>query len=130
MIAKVPTHEINKDKSLGGTEKVAFNDLAAEHVSAEGVGSFWLLPGSDGVPRLAMFRIRAQEGCGWVKEHIGNLDGAERCPGNRKTGESGKSLYYCLSADDGRIVHVQCDADMPGNAGGPSDVIEYRLGTK
>ena len=118
--------EISRDKSLGGTEQVGFNEHAAILIQRRPGTELYLWTQADATPRLGRFTIQAPEGCAWVHDHIGTLSGARNCPGNRKTGKmtdkSGttESGYYCLAMPDGRVVHVEC--------GGT--VIEYWIGKK
>ena len=129
VLAKAPGAEVHKDKSLGGDQIVEFNQHKGVYIEGGGLGgSAYLWPGNDGTPRLGMLTVKAPEGCGWIKEHIAKLDGARNCPNNRKTGESGNEMYYCLDAPDGRVVHVECTHDAPIVGGGKADVIELHLG--
>ena len=129
VLAKAPGAEVHKDKSLGGDQIVEFNDHKAVYIEGGGLGgSAYLWPGKDGTPRLGMLTMKAPEGCSWIKEHIAKLDGARNCPNNRKTGESGNEMYYCLDAPDGRVVHVECTHDALLVGGSRADVIELHLG--
>lgn len=100
--------EIKKDKSLGGEGTVAFNDHPSVYIEEPGVGGFYLWSEGGGAPVLGQFEIKAPEGCAWLQEHVGKLDGARKCPGNRKTGVTAQSGYVCMQLDDGRVVHAEC----------------------
>jgi hypothetical protein len=106
VMAKTNSPEVKKDKSFGGDGVVMFNDHKLVSIEDAG-GSYDLWAMGDGPPKLGRMSVRG-EGCAWVKDHIAKLDGSQDCPGNRKTGLSGSVGYFCLTAEDGHVVHVEC----------------------
>lgn len=110
VMAKTATPEVKKDKAFGGDSALTFNDHPLISIK-DGENSYELWTMGDGPPKLGRIYVRG-EGCAWVNEHIAKLDGSRNCPGNRKTGPSGSTGYYCLTADNGHVVHVECSEKM------------------
>jgi hypothetical protein len=106
-IASLPENErqVVKDKSLGGTQVVAFNDHPSIHIEHPAFGEAWLWD-MGGTPKLGKLTLEG-EGCAWVVANIAKLEGSTACPGNRKTGGSEKGGYWCASLD-GHTIHIEC----------------------
>ncbi|HEU4612278.1 MAG TPA: hypothetical protein VFS15_09390 [Kofleriaceae bacterium] len=110
VMGKVSAPEVTKDKAFGGESSNTFNDHPLITIK-DGESYYELWTMGDGPPKLGRISLRG-EGCAWVNEHIATLDGSRNCPGNRKTGPSGSTGYYCLTADNGHVVHVECSENM------------------
>jgi hypothetical protein len=106
VMAKTTSPEVQKDRSFGGEGVVMFNDHKLISIS-DATGTYELWTMGDGAPKLGRMSLRG-DGCAWVTDHIAKLDGSRECPGNRKTGMSGSVGYFCLTADNGHVVHVEC----------------------
>jgi hypothetical protein len=99
--------EVKKDKSFGGDGVVEFNDHKLITITDKNGNSYDLWTMGDGPPKLGKMYLKG-DGCPWVQDHIAKLDGARNCPGNRKTGMSGTTGYFCLTAENGHVVQVEC----------------------
>lgn len=110
---------VKKDKSFGGEGVVEFNDHKLISITDKNGNSYELWTMGNGAPKLGKLYLKG-DGCPWVQEHIAKLDGAQNCPGNRKTGMSGTVGYFCLTAENGHVVHVECS----------EQTIEYWLSDK
>jgi hypothetical protein len=111
-VASLPkdTLEVSKDKSLGGDKMVAFNDHPSIYIKHPDFGEAWLWD-IGGTPKLGKLTLVKSEGCPWLLEHIANLDGSRKCPGNRKTGGNADGGNWCASLD-GHTVHLECGRSM------------------
>lgn len=118
-VAKDPAPEVKKDKSLGGDGQVMFNEHKSIWIGQEAFGEAYLWSDGGGAPVLGRLALKQTDACAWVNEHIGKLEGAKNCPGNRKTGASNGTSYFCASLDD-HVVHIECSGTT----------IEYWLGKK
>jgi hypothetical protein len=98
---------VSKDKSFGGEGVVQFNEHKLISITDKNGSTYDLWTMGEGPPKLGKLYLKS-DGCPWVADHIAKLDGAKNCPGNRKTGMSGTVGYFCLTADDGHVVHVEC----------------------
>jgi hypothetical protein len=107
-LAVLPGATIDKDKSLGGSGVVMFNDHAVEVLHSD-AGEITLRPDDKGTPRLLRVVLQGPGRCDWVKQNIASLPGAETCHGtNRRSGDHGGEMLYCLQTEAGARVWVEC----------------------
>jgi hypothetical protein len=92
-------------------ETTNFNGEDADELRVDGGARFTVFPrGAAG--KLRIIHAHTDGVCDWVQATIAPLPRSTRCPGNRKTGLSGGSMYYCMRLADGTRVTVECDRDM------------------
>jgi hypothetical protein len=119
--AKLPGATVDKDKSLGGSGIVQFNDHPVETMHTDTMtATLW----SDGdALRLMRLILRGAGRCDWVKQTIATLPDAAACRNtNRKPGDSGGEMLYCLATEDGaRSLWVECARDQQMVGGGKTD---------
>ena len=85
-----------------------YNDRACDEVHMPGLRFYVSPPGKDG--KLIYARAKAPGMCEWVTKTIAPLSGSQTCPGNRKTGNSGGQLFYCMELDD-KPIAIECVDD-------------------
>jgi hypothetical protein len=109
--------ETLKDKSIGGTINVQYNEKPAMHIDLPAKddvlgGEAWLVPDDGGTPRLSRLEVRVKTPgtCAWVETNVGKFDATKRRPGsNRKFGKDGRGLEYTAGSPDGtQAVGLEC----------------------
>lgn len=109
--------EIVKDKSLGGTAKVLYNEAAAVRITLPAKddvvqGVAWLAAEGAGEPKLQRLELvmKKNDSCKWIETNVGSVDGTTRRPGsNRKFGPGKGGGSYTAGTPDGtKAVGIDC----------------------
>lgn len=126
--------ETLKDKSIGGTIVVQYNDKPALHIDLPAkdeviAGEAWLVPDGDGKPRLSMLSLttKAADTCKWIEANVAKHEASKRRPGsNRVYGKDGNGFELTAGTTDGSApVGVSCHG---GNRDGvATESIEYSI---
>jgi hypothetical protein len=125
--------EIVRDKSLGGTAKVAFSDKPAimmELAEKDAVvkGEAWLVPDAKGEPRLARLELllRTTDTCQWVEDNVGKHKAAKDRPGQGFVRRKyGPGEYTAGNADGTIPVSIECRASKKDDVA--IEVLDYSI---
>ena len=109
-----PAAEVNKDKSLGGTDIVEYNGDKAIHINGQAVNAH-VVNG-----KLVHLIVHGPGLYDWLVGKMDGMAGSKDCPGNRKMGKSGGEAAYCASAGD-KVVFIEA------HKGGDEDELDYHV---
>jgi hypothetical protein len=109
--------EIAKDKSLGGTARVEFNDKPAVRMklpAKDGLveGEAWFQPIANGQLRMTRLALlaKASGNCEWIGKIVASLPNTTRRPGsNRVFGKEGNGYGLTAGTTDGTApIGIEC----------------------
>jgi len=109
--------EIVKDKSLGGTAKVLYNEAAAVRITLPAKddvvkGEAWFAADGGGEPKLQRLELvmKKNDSCKWIETNVGSVDGTTRRPGSNRSYGPGKGggSYTAGTPDGAKAVGIDC----------------------